>query len=65
MLTSTLTTPNSLAYAELYLTTALIFRPGGPKLSLFETDQSDIEIVRDVVIGLPKSDTRGVRVTVN
>ncbi|KAL8667639.1 MAG: hypothetical protein Q9202_000494 [Teloschistes flavicans] len=55
----------NLAYAELYLTTALLFRPGGPKLQLYQTDESDVRITRDVVIGLPASESRGVRVSVN
>ncbi|KAI4162409.1 MAG: hypothetical protein LQ342_003975 [Letrouitia transgressa] len=32
----------NLAYAEMYLTLALLFRPNGPKLELFETDESDV-----------------------
>ncbi|KAL8964924.1 MAG: hypothetical protein Q9183_004137 [Haloplaca sp. 2 TL-2023] len=54
----------NLAYAELYLTTALLFRPNGPVLKLFETSDEDVRIVRDVVIGLPSARSRGVRVTV-
>lgn len=54
----------NLAYAELYLTTALVFRPGGPRLELFDTGEEDVRIVRDVVIGLPKAESRGVRVCV-
>ena len=57
--------PASLAMAELYITTALLFRPGGPKLSLFETDESDIQFVRDFVMGFPKPDSKGVRVVVH
>ncbi|KAL9586172.1 MAG: hypothetical protein Q9212_001093 [Teloschistes hypoglaucus] len=54
----------NLAYAELYLTTAMVFRPGAPRLQLFETGEEDVRIVRDVVIGLPKAESRGVRVRV-
>ncbi|KAI9368159.1 cytochrome P450 [Aspergillus egyptiacus] len=54
----------NLAMAELYLTIAILFRPNGPKLSLFETDESDVEFVRDFVMGFPKQGSRGVRVTV-
>lgn len=56
---------DSLATAELNITVALLFRPGGPKMSVFETDESDILSVRDFVLGLPKPDSRGVRVVVH
>ncbi|KAI8627729.1 cytochrome P450 [Xylariaceae sp. FL1651] len=55
----------SLAWAEMYLATATLFRPGGPKLSLHDTDESDVKIVRDYIMGFPKPEARGVRVTVN
>lgn len=51
--------------AELYLATAILFRPDGPKLSLSETDEGDVKWVRDFIIGLPKRGSRGVRVAVN
>lgn len=57
--------PSSLAWAELYLATALVFRPGGPKLSLYDTDESDVQFARDFVMGFPKHDSRGIRVMVN
>jgi hypothetical protein len=51
--------------AELYLTTAILFRPNGPKLSLLETDESDIKFVRDFVMGFPKPESRGIRLLVS
>ena len=54
----------SLAWAELFLTTAVIFRPNGPKLTLYETEESDIKIVRDFIMGFPKPGAGGVRVRV-
>lgn len=51
--------------AELYLTTAILFRQDGPKLSLFETGESDVRFVRDFVMGFPKHDSHGVRVFVD
>lgn len=56
---------SSLAMAELYLIIAIMFRPDGPKLSLFETDESDVQFVRDFVMGFPKPDSRGVRIVVD
>lgn len=55
----------NLAMAELYLTTAILFRQDGPKLSLFETGESDVQFVRDFVMGFPKHDSHGVRVIVD
>ncbi|KAK8052037.1 hypothetical protein PG993_003422 [Apiospora rasikravindrae] len=54
----------NLAWAEMYIATAALFGPGGPKMALYETDESDIKIVRDYIMGFPKPGTRGVRVRV-
>ncbi|KAI1128167.1 cytochrome P450 [Nemania abortiva] len=54
----------NLAWAEMYISTAALFRPNGPRLTLHKTDESDIKIVRDYIMGFPKPDARGVRVTV-
>jgi len=52
----------NLATAEIYLASAALVR--GLELELFETDRSDVEIVRDAFVGYPKVDSRGVRVKV-
>ena len=52
----------SLAYAELNLALAVLFRPGGPNLELFETDESDILLVHDCLLPLPKLTSKGLRV---
>ncbi|OJJ63817.1 hypothetical protein ASPSYDRAFT_38478 [Aspergillus sydowii CBS 593.65] len=54
----------NLAMAELSLCLAVLHRPGGPELELFETDESDVKHVHDFLIPLPKVDTKGVRVLV-
>ncbi|KAH7115075.1 cytochrome P450 [Dendryphion nanum] len=54
----------NLALAEIALALAVIFRPGGPELELFETDESDVIMVHDFLIPLPKVSTKGVRVLV-
>lgn len=61
----------NLAYAELYLMLAGIFRSYGSvafslpgdvgRLELFETDVSDVACVRDGLVPLPKADSKGVR----
>ena len=55
---------NSLAQAEINLTLAVLYRPGGPELELYKTDESDIVHVHDFMIPLPKLDTKGVRVLI-
>lgn len=62
----------NLAYAELYLALASIFRRYGSKevkgesgyLELFETTDKDWEIVGDGITPLVASDSKGVRVRV-
>jgi len=53
----------SLAYAELFLTMATIFR--WYKFELFETDVSDIALKHDMFLPFPKLDSKGVRVLVS
>lgn len=56
---------SSLAWAELYLTVGTVFRPeGGPKLELFETDETDVLYNRDFYAAFPSPGTQGVRVMV-
>ena len=52
-----------LAYMELYVALATIFRRHD--LELFETDRSDADFVLDIVMPMPKRDSKGVRVIVN
>ncbi|KAL8948518.1 MAG: hypothetical protein Q9222_005299 [Ikaeria aurantiellina] len=55
----------NLAQAEISLSLAVLFRPGAPRLELYETDVSDTNHVHDYVVPLPRLDTKGVRVTVH
>lgn len=50
--------------AELSLCLAVLHRPGGPELGLFETDETDVKQVHDFLIPLPRIDTKGIRVVV-
>ncbi|KAK4206663.1 putative cytochrome P450, putative EED11494.1 cytochrome P450 [Rhypophila decipiens] len=54
----------NLANAEMNHAMAVLFRPGGPKLSLYETDESDIAQAVDFLMPLPKLDSRGTRVMI-
>ncbi|KAF2735645.1 cytochrome P450 [Polyplosphaeria fusca] len=51
----------NLAMAEMSLALAVLYRYGGPKIELFETDESDVTQAHDFLIPLPKVDTKGVR----
>lgn len=55
---------NSLAYAEMSLALAILYRSDGPKFQLFETDESDIRHIHDYIVPLPKLNTKGVRVLI-
>ncbi|KND86540.1 Trichodiene oxygenase [Tolypocladium ophioglossoides CBS 100239] len=55
----------NLAYAEMNLALATLLRLGGPDLSLFETDESDVKQAVDFLMPVPKLDTRGTRVMVH
>lgn len=42
----------------------MLFRPGGPRMRLYDTKESDIKIVRDYIMGFPAPGSKGVRVEV-
>ncbi|XDG03563.1 hypothetical protein ABKA04_003178 [Annulohypoxylon sp. FPYF3050] len=50
-----------LAMAEVTYALAVLFRPNGPKLELFETDESDVRQVHDFMVATAKLDTKGIR----
>ena len=61
-----------LAYAEMYLLIAGILRRyGGPQdkgphgwLELYETDKTDVEMVADKFVPLPKRGSKGIQVMI-
>ncbi|KAI1653876.1 cytochrome P450 [Daldinia decipiens] len=55
----------NLAMAEMSLALAVLYRPGGLKFELFETDESDVKPVHDFMIPLPKLNTKGVRILIH
>ena len=57
-------TVKSLAYMESHLTVAHMFRPGAPRMTLHDTEDSDIMSVRGYIFSLPKIGARGLRVLV-
>ncbi|KAL4914352.1 putative cytochrome P450 [Aspergillus aurantiobrunneus] len=54
----------NLALAEMYWVLAVLFRPGAPKLELFQTGEADVVPVRDYVGGIPEFGTTGVKLKV-
>ena len=55
---------NSLAYADMYILLATLFRPGAPKMTLYETDESDVKFECDFGVSGPRIDSKGVRVVI-
>ena len=55
---------HSLAYAELNIMLAALFRPGAPTMELFETDESDVTPAHDFMLPLPRLDSKGIRVVI-
>jgi cytochrome P450 len=54
---------SNLAYSEIYLASAALLRRFD--LQLFETSRErDVDVCRDCFVGLPRKDTKGVRVKV-
>ena len=54
----------TLAYAEMYLAVAAVFRPERFTLRLYETDVSDVEPRHDFLNTSPRLDSKGIRVLV-
>lgn len=55
---------NSLAMAEISLILAVLYRPNGLKLELYETDETDVMIAHDFMVPMPKVTSKGVRVLI-
>ena len=53
---------NSLAYCELNLILSALFRPNAPEFDMVDTDESDVMPVHDLIVPMPKLDTKGVRI---
>ncbi|CAH0045319.1 unnamed protein product [Clonostachys solani] len=51
-----------LAYAEISLVLAVLFRPGGPKFRLYETDETDIGSLHDYIIPIGRFGSKGARI---
>ncbi|KAI2430686.1 hypothetical protein LOZ30_004076 [Ophidiomyces ophidiicola] len=55
---------DSLVYMQLYHTLAELYRPGAPRLRLFQTDASDVVPKHGLLFPFPKLASVGVRVAV-
>lgn len=62
---TTLLTARSLAMVELYIVLAVLYRPGGLKLELFETQESDVTPAHDFLIPLPRLKSTGIKVVLH
>lgn len=54
----------NLAYADMYIMLAVLFRPGVPQMRLYETDESDVKFECDFGVSSPRLGSKGVRVVV-
>ena len=54
----------NLVYMQMYHTLAQLFRPGAPKLVLYETDASDVIAVHGLLFPIPRLDSKGIRTLV-
>ncbi|KAI4596335.1 hypothetical protein KJ359_005464 [Pestalotiopsis sp. 9143b] len=55
----------NLAMAEMSLMLAVLYRPSGPSIKLFETTERDIKHIHDFIIPLPDVRSKGVRIQVD
>ncbi|KAK4182601.1 cytochrome P450 [Podospora australis] len=55
---------SNLAYADMYILLATLFRPGGPRMTLYKTDESDVKFECDFGVSSPRLDSKGVRATI-
>ncbi|CAJ2504214.1 Uu.00g116080.m01.CDS01 [Anthostomella pinea] len=54
-----------LAMAEIAYALAVLFRPSGPQLEVFETDESDVQLVHDFMVATSRLDSKGIRAIVH
>ncbi|KAL8710178.1 MAG: hypothetical protein Q9220_005261 [cf. Caloplaca sp. 1 TL-2023] len=52
----------NLAWAEMYIILAVLFRPGGHKMTLGNCDETDIVPIYDSDVGVAKPDSRGLNI---
>ncbi|KAE8361743.1 cytochrome P450 [Aspergillus caelatus] len=52
----------NLAYSELYMGIGILIRRLGDRMQLFETDRTDVDMVEDCFVPVPKRESKGVRV---
>ncbi|KAE8412288.1 cytochrome P450 [Aspergillus pseudocaelatus] len=55
----------NLAMAEISLILAVLYRPNGLKLGVYETDKTDVIAVHDFMIPMPKLTSKGVRILIH
>ncbi|KAE8368484.1 cytochrome P450 [Aspergillus caelatus] len=55
----------NLAMAEISLVLAVLYRPNGLKLGVYETDETDVIAVHDFMIPMPKLTSKGVRILIH
>ncbi|KAK4166703.1 putative cytochrome P450 E-class, group IV [Cladorrhinum sp. PSN259] len=54
----------NLAYANMYILLATLFHSDGPKMTLYETNESDVKFECDFGVSGPRLESKGVRVVI-
>ncbi|KAE8380237.1 cytochrome P450 [Aspergillus bertholletiae] len=55
----------NIAWMQLYFALSQLYRPGGPDIELFESDDTDVRLVHGYVFPQPRLDSPGVRVLIH
>lgn len=49
----------------MYFALVMLYRPGGPEIELFESDEADVRLAHGYVFPQPNLSSPGVRVLIN
>lgn len=55
----------SLAYCELYVSTAALVLRVFPRMKLYETTEDDVKYDHDLFVSHPRKESKGVRVVIS
>lgn len=46
---------------QMYFAVSQLYRPGAPEIELFDSDETDVQLVHGYVFPQPRLDSKGVR----
>lgn len=56
---------HSIAWMQMYFAISQLYKPGGPNIELFESDETDVQLAHGYVFPQPRLDSPGVRVLIH